>query len=69
MQLKDTKKIVSFGGWGFSTDVSTYDILRKAMNPDNRDKFVSNLVSFAKDKGIDGIDIDWEYPGVCNCNC
>lgn len=65
MQLKDTKRIVSFGGWGFSTEVATYNILRKAMEPDHRDKFVSNLVSFAKEKGIDGIDIDWEYPGVC----
>ena len=62
--LKDVKKIVSFGGWGFSTEQSTYDILRKAMDPDHRDRFVKNLVAFAKDTGVDGIDIDWEYPGV-----
>ncbi|KAL4945179.1 hypothetical protein BDV06DRAFT_219568 [Aspergillus oleicola] len=44
--------------------MSTYDILRKAMDPDHRDTFVKNLVAFAKETGIDGIDMDWEYPGA-----
>ncbi|PTB66103.1 glycoside hydrolase family 18 protein [Trichoderma citrinoviride] len=64
MGLKNVKKIVSFGGWGFSTGVASYDVLRKAMTPENRERFVSNLVAFAKKMGIDGIDIDWEYPGA-----
>jgi GH18 family chitinase len=64
MGLKNVKKIVSFGGWGFSTEQSTYDILRKAMDPDHRNTFVKNLVTFATETGIDGIDMDWEYPGV-----
>ncbi|KAE8153225.1 hypothetical protein BDV25DRAFT_137130 [Aspergillus avenaceus] len=64
MKLKDVKRIASFGGWGFSTETATYEILRKAMEPANRDKFVSNMVAFAERTGIDGIDIDWEYPGA-----
>ncbi|OTB00924.1 glycoside hydrolase family 18 protein [Hypoxylon sp. CI-4A] len=64
MSLDGVKKIVSFGGWGFSTDVGTYDILRQAMAEENRDKFVSNLVAFADETGIDGIDFDWEYPSA-----
>jgi hypothetical protein len=64
MGLKDVKKIVSFGGWGFSTEQATYDVLRKAMDPEHRDLFVKNLVAFAEETGIDGIDMDWEYPGV-----
>jgi hypothetical protein len=63
--LNNAKKIVSFGGWGFSTEGSTYDILRRAMQPVNRDTFVKNMVAFAQAAGVDGIDIDWEYPGVC----
>ncbi|UKZ76900.1 hypothetical protein TrVFT333_004615 [Trichoderma virens FT-333] len=64
MGLKDVKKIVSFGGWGFSTGVESYEVLRKAMSPESRDRFISNVVSFAKEANVDGIDFDWEYPGA-----
>lgn len=64
MGLKDVKKIVSFGGWGFSTGVASYEVLRKAMSPESRDRFISDNVSFAKEANVDGIDLDWEYPGV-----
>ncbi|KAH6997387.1 glycoside hydrolase family 18 protein [Ilyonectria destructans] len=57
------KKILSFGGWGYSTDPKTYESLRTAMNPGNVDKLVGNIVSYLK-KGWDGVDIDWEYPGA-----
>ncbi|KAJ4861243.1 glycosyl hydrolases family 18 domain-containing protein [Trichoderma breve] len=62
--LKDVKKIVSFGGWGFSAGVASYEVLRKAMSPESRDRFVSNIVSFVKEANIDGIDLGWEYPGA-----
>jgi hypothetical protein len=64
MKLKNVKKIVSFGGWGSSTEGGTYGIFRKAMEPKFRTDFVSNIVAFAEETGADGIDIDWEYPGV-----
>ncbi|KAL6805035.1 glycoside hydrolase superfamily [Trichoderma sp. SZMC 28013] len=64
MGLKDVKKIVSFGGWGFSTGVASYEVLRKAMSPESRDRFISDNVSFAKEANVDGIDLDWEYPGA-----
>jgi hypothetical protein len=57
------KRIVSFGGWAYSTEPATYDIIRQAII-NNREAFASNLAQFVKDEGIDGIDIDWEYPGV-----
>jgi hypothetical protein len=62
-KLKDMKRIVSIGGWAYSTEAATYNIIRSAII-DNRDKFAANLAQFAKEEGIDGIDIDWEYPGV-----
>ncbi|KAG5790187.1 hypothetical protein H9Q69_010751 [Fusarium xylarioides] len=57
------KKILSFGGWGYSTDPKTFESLRTAMNPANVDKFVASIASYLK-KGWDGVDIDWEYPGA-----
>jgi GH18 family chitinase len=61
--LTDVKRIVSFGGWAYSTENPGASIMRRAII-DNRNVFASNLAQWAKDEGIDGIDIDWEYPGV-----
>ncbi|KAJ5056167.1 hypothetical protein J3E72DRAFT_200340 [Bipolaris maydis] len=58
------KKIVSLGGWAFSTEPGTFQILRDAAKPANRDKFKNNLISFMNEHNIDGIDLDWEYPGA-----
>lgn len=33
-----------------------------AKNPTTRANFVTNLVNFVKTQGIDGLDMDWEYP-------
>ncbi|KAL1603425.1 hypothetical protein SLS60_005012 [Paraconiothyrium brasiliense] len=63
-QLKDVKKIISFGGWDFSTMPGTYSILRQAAQPANRALFAKNVVAFVEEHGLDGVDIDWEYPGA-----
>lgn len=63
--MPSVKKIVSFGGWGYSTEPETYDILRQAMSPENRDVFSTNVAKFVGSEGLDGVDFDWEYPGVC----
>jgi chitinase len=54
------KKILSLGGWSFSTDSPTYSIFRDAVKPANQDTFAANIVSFVTTHGLDGIDIDWE---------
>jgi GH18 family chitinase len=61
--LKNIKRVVSFGGWAYSTEPATYNIIRQAII-NNRETFATNLAKFADDEGIDGIDIDWEYPGA-----
>ncbi|KAL7945747.1 glycoside hydrolase family 18 protein [Trichoderma barbatum] len=58
------KRVLSFGGWGFSTSPATYDKLRQAMYPAHVDKFVDSIVNYLNQKGFDGVDIGWEYPGA-----
>ncbi|KAJ1936935.1 hypothetical protein FBU59_004902, partial [Linderina macrospora] len=53
-----TKALVSVGGWTASNHFS--NILKK--NP-TRVAFLNSLVKLVADYGLDGIDIDWEYPG------
>lgn len=64
LSLKKTKKIASFGGWEFSTSPSTYQIFRNGVQAANRDKLATNLVNFLIKYNLDGIDLDWEYPGA-----
>lgn len=58
------KKILSFGGWDFSTNPSTYNILRQGTTPANRLTLATNIANFIKKWDLDGVDIDWEYPSV-----
>lgn len=58
------KKVASFGGWTFSTSSSTYQIFRNiAATASSRQAFADKLKTFVNKYGLDGIDIDWEYPG------
>ncbi|KAG7287400.1 hypothetical protein NEMBOFW57_006911 [Staphylotrichum longicolle] len=63
-QLQGVKKIVSLGGWDFSALPGTFMILREAAQPGNRDVFKRNIISFLNEHNLDGIDLDWEYPGA-----
>ncbi|KAI1770463.1 putative glycosyl hydrolase, family 18 [Hypoxylon cercidicola] len=62
--MAGVKKVISFGGWDFSTLPGTFNILRTAVQPANRDKFKDNLIAFVDEHNLDGIDLDWEYPGA-----
>ncbi|TIC91663.1 Killer toxin subunits alpha/beta [Colletotrichum higginsianum] len=63
-KLEGVKKIVSLGGWDFSALPGTYMVLREAAQPANRDVFKRNIISFINEHNLDGIDLDWEYPGA-----
>lgn len=57
-------KILTFGGWAFSTEADTFQRFRDATKKEHRETFVNNLVSFMNRKNLDGFDFDWEYPGA-----
>lgn len=63
LALPDVKRVLTIGGWAFSTDPSTYDIFRQAVQAENLYIIVPNIVAFVQKYGLDGVDIDWEYPG------
>ncbi|KAJ1896005.1 hypothetical protein LPJ81_004839, partial [Coemansia sp. IMI 209127] len=58
IQAKNAKAIVSIGGWSGSKYFSTFVKDTSASNP-----FITNIVNFVDSNKLDGIDIDWEYPG------
>ncbi|RYP62222.1 hypothetical protein DL771_009821 [Monosporascus sp. 5C6A] len=58
------KRILSFGGWDFSALPATYMIFRNAVTDANRLKVATNIANFIKKHDLDGVDIDWEYPGA-----
>lgn len=64
LDLSGTKRIVSFGGWGVSTDPATYQLLRTAVSAESRDSFTDAVVTILQKYDVDGVDFDWEYPGV-----
>ena len=51
--------MIACGGWGGSGGFS-----EMARTTGNREKFVESVVRFLKEYKLDGLDIDWEYPGM-----
>jgi chitinase len=53
------KVLVAFGGWGGCQTCS--DVFAK---PESRKHFAQSVARLIKEYGIDGIDLDWEYPTI-----
>jgi chitinase len=53
------KVMIACGGWGGSGGFS-----EMSRTDENRKKFVESVVRFIKEYKLDGLDIDWEYPGM-----
>ena len=53
----DLKVLVSVGGWGWSGNFSD-----AALTDSSRTRFSESAAEFILSTGIDGIDLDWEYP-------
>ncbi|MCI3922975.1 glycosyl hydrolase family 18 protein [Paenibacillus sp. TRM 82003] len=51
------KTMISVGGWSWSDHFSDM-----AATPLTRHAFANSVVDFLREYGLDGIDVDWEYP-------
>lgn len=51
------KTLISVGGWSWSGRFSD-----AALNEESRTVFADSCVTFLKQYGFDGVDLDWEYP-------
>lgn len=56
-QHRHLKVILSIGGWTYSPHFHPVVI-----NPALRSKFVASSIRLLEDHGLDGLDIDYEYP-------
>ena len=55
----NTKVLIAIGGWNDGND-SGFE--QMAGNAGARTTFVNNVVNLVNQYGLDGVDIDWEYP-------
>src|SRR5579863_2223241 len=51
--------LVSVGGWLWSTSFSDIALTRRS-----RGAFVQSVIDFLDRYDLDGLDVDWEYPGM-----
>jgi GH18 family chitinase len=63
-RITGPQRILSFGGWAFSTEPATYNIFREGVTAANRLTMARKIADFIKKHDLDGVDIDWEYPGA-----
>jgi chitinase len=55
----ELKILISIGGWGWSGGFSD-----AVLTPEAREIFANSAVDYMLRHKIDGIDLDWEYPGL-----
>ncbi|KAJ7291631.1 hypothetical protein C8J57DRAFT_1113502 [Mycena rebaudengoi] len=59
------KVLIGVGGWAFSEDIPTRDVFSVMISTAaTRAKFIASARSFLAQYNLDGIDIDFEYPGA-----
>lgn len=64
LHSKGTKALVSIGGWTGSNLFSNI-----VKSPTTSNNLIQNIIRYIKKYNLDGVDLDWEYPGRLGDNC
>ncbi|MCH2108826.1 MAG: glycoside hydrolase family 18 protein [Polyangiaceae bacterium] len=66
--LKKTKPnldvMLSVGGWAFNDEPTAWVFSALAESPERRGHFIRQSIKYLRKYGFDGLDLDWEFPGV-----
>lgn len=59
------RTVIAVGGWGFNNEPSTNKRFSEMVaTQENRFNFIYSVIMFCSTYGFDGIDLDWEFPGI-----
>ncbi|KAF7176523.1 hypothetical protein CNMCM7691_002841 [Aspergillus felis] len=53
---------IALGGWVFNDPPTQHRFSDMASTVPNRQKFIASLIRYIRRYGLNGVDIDWEYP-------
>jgi LysM repeat protein len=56
------KLIISVGGWSFNNAGTSHIFTTMVETAERRKRFIDSVVVFLNTYGLDGFDMDWEYP-------
>ncbi|KAJ8319360.1 hypothetical protein KUTeg_004451 [Tegillarca granosa] len=56
------KVLIAVGGWNHENQVPLFSNM--VTSDSTLNNFVSDSIQFLRDRGFDGLDLDWEYPSV-----
>jgi hypothetical protein len=56
------KLIISVGGWSFNNPATAHVFTNMVATAASRKVFIDSVIVFMKTYGLDGFDMDWEYP-------
>lgn len=56
------KVTIAIGGWSYKNIPLDPNFEKLASSEDTRKLFIKNVVEFAKEYDLDGVELDWEYP-------
>jgi len=59
---RDVRVLIGVGGWSYRGQQLDPVFEKMASSEESSQRFVENVAEFVEKNGLDGVDMDWEYP-------